>query len=791
MQMSDSPQFAGGRSNSKLTVSKRRGICESNLVPKRKQRNKCRDDFLKEIVSSNAFPRLDPLEVPFRYFDHTTAEMSRRLERLRCTVELRKLYHTLKISLNQFEGPKDARYFNILADEDFGDNIVVDNCTSNFKSARFAWEKFTGLDGQLEGLSTAQKKAVVFRVTMSYPGDSPQRNIATGINRSNNALVTMSGKKRKKEDQNRRITRGAAADSSCEEENSGALVSSTLPKLPYRNSVNGRDMCIVTGRVPEGVFCSSSGRNVKRTTCLCRFVVFQENSFSVMLPVLDQLLQLRFKIATAVTMDEVGIYFSSVFGVTNIAARGKQGARGFQFYFHIDRNLGTFCLHAMSTLIGEPNWQKVLPYICDFSLKKGKVHKSAVELLNAEKVNKQVWVIDKESVDTSCFMDIIIGYACYMKDAKFTANKSGVYVHEYSPDRQECLEKCFQYGLNAAPVPAGINTQRKCEYSGPPMEFLRKFDTSNHWPPADGSTSFYMSNPQHKHLFKTSNKFIRGTVDGIKGLHGVDIFAVDLAREALAGVDYLRTSFGVFFGPGGLGHSGSTAEPFKMTADPRVPFVYSCTVGDFGSDSMFDFIPCHYYSQIVDQVKAKFVKTEAFLDKFPDDSKYACVGAMVCKVNSRTKSKKLLVQLPHLIMAHDKLVRAQKDGCLLVRIVVPLDSAGCAIIVWPPGNDERGVMLFIPPNTALVLPVTVPTSDCPKYTPSGQGRAEIILAFHDAKEELSEVIKLEEHDYHYPFGCSFRTKKTEKFINLDGIQAEKRFPRDAISEFVQLFDAIN
>lgn len=764
---------------------------------KRKKLPIVSDDFLRETVSSNEFPFLDPVDIPFGVFEKTTEEMSRVLENLRCTTELRELYYNLKTSLNQFKGLKDADYFSSYTYEDFGDKATTDESVRSFKNPNFAWEKFTGANGQLEGLTTEQKRAVVFRVSISFARVSlaPLITSAAGTSgrfHDNTAVVAHSGRKRKAASCELTCQSGCGVGDATrlvEDESDGFSMKSVGLKLSYQKRKTHQETHLLSGAVPVGAYCSRVGPNVKPTNCLCRFMVFQENSFLTMLPAIDQLCQLRYKISKTVCMHEVGTYFSAVFGVTNIASRGGiNGARGFQFYFHIDRDLGTFCQHAMSVLLGESNWSKVCNRIFDRSLKKVKVHEPAVLSLNAKKVEHNKWVINKDSVYASCFIDIIIGYARHMKDAMFKANRSGVLVHEYFPDRRECLEKCFEYGLNAAPVPAGFNTQRKAGYSGPPMAFIRMFDRSRQWPPPEGSSVCYMANPQHKYLFQTSTKYVSRTIDGIKGLHGVDVMAVQLVNEAVVGVDYLRSTFGIFFGPGGLGSCKSQGCPYKLTADPSVPFVYSFLAGDFDSSSSDKFIARQYYNAIVDQVKAKVMKSEAFLDKFPEGSGFTCTGTLSFKVNRRTAPPNIRLQLPHVLMAHDKLVSAQVNGCLLVRVIVPLDRAGCIIVVWPSGNDQNGVLVFIPPNVVLVLPVTVPTSDCPQFTPSGQARAEIIIAlFHD-KRSIPEGIKLENHEYYYPCCGRHPTTNFDKYIALDSRQVEKNYPTDALKVFIGLFD---
>ena len=786
--------------------SEESSFCSKGIIATRKK-NKTIQHYTDCLTdwSSELFPIVKDgkdLEPPFADFEETSRGMSHVLERLRCDDNIRRLYYHLKVALNQFEGPRDSAYFADFEDECFGDKAPVEGESRSFKSRKFDWESFTGVNGQLEGLTIDQKKAIVFRVAC-YPR---QAGMCVAV-----PVTKVSGRKRKTRSQsqsnNSAPINGATDDPASSnvptEDQASWNVSVYLagPKLSYHTPA-GKGKAVPVGSVPIGAYCSPVGLKAKRTECLCRFMIFNQNSFVVMLPALYQLQLLRAKMSLTDSMEEIGPYFSAIFGLTNISSHGGSGGtRGFHFFFHIDRNLGTFCHLGMSVLLGDANWAKINACLSDFSRKKGLVQRSAVQAMNIEKDSYQKWVINKASVDASCYIDTIVGYAYYLKDAKRSHHRiSNMRILERPPDREDCLRKCTEYGLNAAPVPAAFNTQRKKEYSAAPMDFLKKFDITggDHWRISGRIPSFMVADPSSAYLFQSSARFVKDTFPQICGRHDVDITAVELKSKASAGVDYLRASFGIFFGPGGLGPNMD--DSYQLTADAKVPFVYSFSCGDFGAKLYETFLPGIYYDALTEQLKAAVEKTDSFQDKFPAGSDVTCFGTLSFKVNNRDGFK-IHMQLPHVVMSCGKLVKAQKAGCVLVRAIIPIDRAGCVVVVWPSGSDDRGVLVYIPPYVALILPVTIPTSDCPRFTPSGQAHVEIVLAFwsdpsssgmlDDSERCLPNGIVFEDRDYDYPFCGNFRTKKDQRFVPLDGLQVAQKYPGLALNNFISMFDSMH
>jgi hypothetical protein len=153
-------------------------------------------------------------------------------------------------------------------------------------------------------------------------------------------------------------------------------------------------------------------------------------------------------------------------------------------------------------------------------------------------------------------------------------------------------------------------------------------------------------------------------------------------------------------------------------------------------------------------------------------------------------------------MSPDKI----EAGCsaLLVRVIVPLDRAGCVIVVWPNGVGQPSKLVFVPADTALILPVTVLTSNCPVFTPSGQAHAEFMFAYFQDKKyvpgkyrgdhpRLPQGLIFENNDHHYPNTTAFKLKqRTDRSIKVpDGSKGHTRnrdiYPGVALYEFLHLF----
>ena len=72
------------------------------------------------------------------------------------------------------------------------------------------------------------------------------------------------------------------------------------------------------------------------------------------------------------------------------------------------------------------------------------------------------------------------------------------------------------------------------------------------------------------------------------------------------------------------------------------------------------------------------------------------------------------------------LEEAAAQGALFFRAIVSLDRAGLAMRIWPSGfggRDDR--LLFVPPGCTAIVPMSVATSDCVRFSPSGQRRLEM------------------------------------------------------------------
>jgi hypothetical protein len=139
---------------------------------------------------------------------------------------------------------------------------------------------------------------------------------------------------------------------------------------------------------------------------------------------------------------------------------------------------------------------------------------------------------------------------------------------------------------------------------------------------------------------------------------------------------------------------------------------------------------------------------------------------------------------------------AESNKVLLVRAIVPLDRAGCVVVVWPYGIDGKPRLVYIPPETMLILPVSVPTSDCPRFTPSGQARAEFVFAFFkdDAfrdEPRLPAGVSFENNDFHYPKSDKLKVGGNRRYMSLSGASVKKKPIWKALNEFIGLFSRMH
>jgi hypothetical protein len=112
--------------------------------------------------------------------------------------------------------------------------------------------------------------------------------------------------------------------------------------------------------------------------------------------------------------------------------------------------------------------------------------------------------------------------------------------------------------------------------------------------------------------------------------------------------------------------------------------------------------------------------------------------------------------------------------------------------------------VFVPSGTALILPVTVLTSDCPSFTPSGQAHSEFVFAFFQDERynpekyagdhiRLPDGLVFESNDHHYPNTKAFKlTEATDRSIvipdgSLKHQQNRGLYPGVALYEFLNLF----
>ena len=112
-----------------------------------------------------------------------------------------------------------------------------------------------------------------------------------------------------------------------------------------------------------------------------------------------------------------------------------------------------------------------------------------------------------------------------------------------------------------------------------------------------------------------------------------------------------------------------------------------------------------------------------------------------------------------------------------------LDRAGLAMRIWPgvqssDGSHANDRLVIIPPGCIMLLPLSVPASDCIGFSPSAQRRLEIYVQLSPGREH--RLLPIQEGRYSYLH---------EKENGDDGFRSsvidESMFELD---RFVKLFD---
>ena len=87
--------------------------------------------------------------------------------------------------------------------------------------------------------------------------------------------------------------------------------------------------------VPRDCFCRGAKTNSKVTNCACRYLMFHENDYFRLVPVLKEIQELRLVLENEMDSVRAQECFNAVFGITNISTYGgSSGTRGLFFYFN-------------------------------------------------------------------------------------------------------------------------------------------------------------------------------------------------------------------------------------------------------------------------------------------------------------------------------------------------------------------------------------------------------------------------------------------------------------------------
>lgn len=539
------------------------------------------------------------------------------------------------------------------------------------------------------------------------------------------------------------------------------------------------------GSVDPKFYCCGAKSTSKPTLCVCRYVAFRKHTFVQLLVVLSQLRLLRRVLMTSEVGDfRVQECFNSIFGVSNISTYGRlggrSGTRGFFYYFHCMKSLGSFCAHSMHVLLTVEGWQRLsMAVICDNLRLRSVGDVGRVKAEFEEKASKDEWVVGRSTHESYSQIDILIGYSVYIRDLE-NLNKE--------PFRTDLVRCVVSSGLYQQPLPPTTDSGRKKGASKGMKIFLEQYDASLKVRPENAVRPYFLvANPVLDFVVKTCNVSCAGVHRLLKDCyHAVDVSAVSLDEpDALETVVSLSRMFSMMFGPDGSQSTGGCA----LGEVDGCKGLFSWCSGGLSGGKLKDKFP-KVDLESLSTLVVEHVQSRSLVG----NSLTGCYMSVSFKVNRLQKDGRFM-QLPHLVLDPKVLAQIDPSECVIIRGILPLDNAGVVLRLWPTGCPrgqgfsvtER--LVYVPPRVMLLLPATVPTSSCIRFSPQGQRRVEFVFALvaeQAGRCTLPPQAKFEDK-YFYLAAKGKKKCKSEPEIRYCVEAGDEDLVDDAIRKFLAVF----
>lgn len=519
-----------------------------------------------------------------------------------------------------------------------------------------------------------------------------------------------------------------------------------------------------TDSVPKGFLCKGSKSTSKATHCACRFFMFKDVEFCRVLVVLDQIRLVRSALEKKVDSLKAREIFLAVFGVTNISTYGgSNGTRGLFFYFHACKELGSLCSNAMNVVLTPKLWGSFSGCFVSDELRKG-----VAKLCVGKK-----WQVNKQTFESYARLDMLMGYSVYVRAA---ATISKV------PSLTRLVKCVGSSGLHQQPSAPSEVSGRKCYASKDIKSFLDLYDDSlgikrGH----QVKPYFYVCGTVKNSgvLFETYDKQASPTCIELGGSHDMNVLGLCLPVDIMETVNLLSRCFLLRYGPCGYRVCGGK-QGLKETVGCRG--LVSWWSGDLQSSSVTSFGGIGV-DELVRWLASSMVKGN--LDE-------KCIDYSVGFKMNHLLEDDVRVQLPHLLMNCELLNAAAERSIVLGRAIISLDKGGVLIRIWPEGDcsshgrDSTDKLVYVPPGTALILPLTVATSDCIRFSCCGSSRLDIVICLRKTGTDLPPALVLN-NDLHYLDRRSCKgTKGTSHSVSLFR-EEDKDYVCDELQRFVGLF----
>ena len=521
--------------------------------------------------------------------------------------------------------------------------------------------------------------------------------------------------------------------------------------------------------VPKKVdYCCGATSSSRPTQCLCRFIAFKTYSYTELLLVLEQIKVVRDSILNQYETDPVKTkeLFNGVFGVCNVSSTsGSHGTRGLFYYFHAMKSLGSFCCNAMHVLLSPECWGVLSENVIRDNLRLKSLGKiNDVKASFESKAFTNEWIIGRETHEAYSNMDILLGYAHYLLGDKNDRK---------DPSRTQLVKIIIENGLHQQPpAPTEISGRKEGASKGM-KNFIEMYDKSLCISRAQVHEQYFkVANPKRHFnglLFPCKGK----TSDGIH--HVFNGYAMELLDENLVIVEDFRMLFMKMFLPNGSVGLGN--DNHKLSNVAGCESLLSWNTGDFVGHQLKPMFPGISARQLPKAVW-RFLNDRCLKDASKARQIYVSISF---KMNALVDGD-IRLQQAHMVLPPALL---ERDDVVFVRCIIPLDNAGLALRVWDKGYTQGSdTLLYIPPGVMCILPVSIPTSDCIRFSPGGQRRIEMLLCFTtDSIEDITPSISFHD-EYHYmeTFGTVARDYSVM-------FEEDATYSNNILRKFVNLFSS--